>query len=82
MMLLFHQCCFLLIGVSGKEWIVDGCHLCVVSLCFLPRLSSTSVEFNFSASLNDVAPASPMLFSVDLLVMRVPFVCCFFLCSP
>ena len=28
------------------------------------RLSSVSVVFDFSASLNDVAPVSPMLFSV------------------
>ena len=33
-----------------------------------PRLSSVSVVFDFNASLNDVAPVSPMLFSV---VMRM-----------
>ena len=29
-----------------------------------------SVEFDFNASLNDVAPVSPMLLSVDLIVMK------------
>ena len=33
------------------------------------RLSSVSVVFDFNASLNDVAPVSPILFSVD--VMRI-----------
>ena len=31
------------------------------------RLSSASVEFDFSVSLNDVAPVSPILLSVDLM---------------
>ena len=31
------------------------------------RLSSVSVMFDFNASLNDVAPVSPMLLSVDLM---------------
>ena len=30
------------------------------------RLSFVSVVFDFNASLNDVAPVSPMLFPVDL----------------
>ena len=34
------------------------------------RLSSVSVVFDFNASLNDVAPASPILFSVDLMRME------------
>ena len=34
------------------------------------RLSSTSVVFDFNASLNDVAPLSPILFSVDLMRMK------------
>ena len=29
-----------------------------------PRLSSASVVFDFNASLNDVAPVSPILFTV------------------
>ena len=33
------------------------------------RLSSVSVVFNFNASLNDVAPVSPMSLSVN--VMRI-----------
>ena len=31
-----------------------------------PRLSSVSVVFDFNASLNDVAPVSPILLSVDV----------------
>ena len=31
-----------------------------------PRLSSVSVVFDFNDSLNDVAPASPMLHPVDV----------------
>ena len=32
-----------------------------------PRLSSVSVVFDFNASLNDVAPVSPMLLTVDFM---------------
>ena len=40
--------------------------MCVFFLWFSPvRLSIMSVVFDFSASLNDVAPMSPMLFPVD-----------------
>ena len=54
-----------------KEWIVDGCHLCVVSFCVLPpRSSFASVVFDFNASLNDVAPVFPMSLSVDLMRMK------------
>ena len=35
-----------------------------VLLLSLPRLSSVSVVFDFSASLNDVAPFSPISFPV------------------
>ena len=39
--------------------------ICVLFLLnSLPRLSSVSVVFDFSASLNDVAPLSPILLSV------------------
>ena len=31
-----------------------------------PKLSLVSVVFDFNASLNDVAPVSPMLLSVDV----------------
>ena len=52
---------------NRKEWIVDECHLCVVLLCSQLRKSSVSVMFDFNASLNDVAPLSSMLLSVDLM---------------
>ena len=40
-------------------------------LLYLPlRLSFVSVVFDFNASSNDVAPASPMLFPVDLMRME------------
>ena len=35
-------------------------------LCSPNRLSSVSVVFDFSALINDVAPLSPMLLSVDV----------------
>ncbi len=35
--------------------------------CSLSRSSQMSVVFDFSASLIDVAPVSPMLFPVDLM---------------
>ena len=39
--------------------------ICVLFLlCLPPRSSSTSVVFDFNASLNDVVPLSPMLFPV------------------
>ena len=39
--------------------------ICVLFLLYLlPRLSFVSVVFDFNASLNDVAPVSPMSFSV------------------
>ena len=42
--------------------LVDGCYF-VLSLLYPPcRLSVASVVFDFSASLNDVAPLSPMPF--------------------
>ena len=34
------------------------------------RLSFMSVVFDFNASLNDVAPASPILLAVDLMKMK------------
>ena len=56
---------------NRKEWIVDGCHLCVVSFCVLPhRLSFVSVVFDFNASLSVVAPVFPILLSVDLMRME------------
>ena len=43
-------------------------------LSSLFRLSFVSVVFDFNASLNDVAPVSPIQLSVDL--MRMERVCC------
>ena len=47
-----------------------------------PRWSFVSVVFDFNASLNDVAPLSPILFSIDWKRNKkvgwwMPFVCCF-----
>ena len=39
-------------------------------LCSQLRLSSVSVVFDFSASLNDAVPASPILLSVDVVRME------------
>ena len=45
--------------------------ICVLFLLYSPsRMSSVSVVFNFNASLNDVAPVSPMLLSVNLMRME------------
>ena len=45
--------------------------ICVLFLlCSRLRSSFVSVVFDFSASLNDVAPVSPMLFPVDLMRME------------
>ena len=50
-----------------KMRIVDGCLLCVFFLLSsLSKLSFMSVVFDFNASLNDVAPVSSILLSVDL----------------
>ena len=48
-----------------KKRIVDGCHLYVFFLLPLPlRMSSVNVVFDFSDSLNDAAPLSPIQLSV------------------
>ena len=60
--------------------------ICVLFLLCSPlRLSLVSVVFDFNASLNDVAPVSPIVFpeKIDENGKRVdcwwmPFVCCFF----
>ena len=49
---------------------IDGYHLCVVSLYSQARSIRVSVVFDFNASLNDVAPVSPMLLSVDFMRME------------
>ena len=53
-----------------KEWVVidDICVLLLLSS--LSRLSFVSVLFDFNASLNDFAPVSSMLLSVDLMRMK------------
>ena len=53
------------------------------SLCSQLKLSFVSVVFDFSASLNDVAPASLILFPVYLMITEEVNVdgfhlCCFF----
>ena len=58
-----------LMGMENGGLLMDA-FSCVVSFSCSPlRLSSTSVVFDFNASLNDVAPLSPILLSVEL--MRV-----------
>ena len=52
--------------MKEKKWIVDGRHLCLFLLSSLIKSSSVSVVFDFNASLNDVAPVSPMLLSVGI----------------
>ena len=53
---------------NGKKWIVDGRNS---FLLFLQPISSfMSVVFVFNASLNDVAPVSPMSLPVDLVGME------------
>ena len=47
--------------IKGKEWFVDGCHLCAFFLLFSQhRLSFMSVVFDFNDLLNTAAPASPI----------------------
>ena len=55
---------------NGKKWIVDGRNSCRF-FCFSQPISSfMSVVFVFNASLNDVAPVSPMSLPVDLVGME------------
>ena len=59
--------------------------ICVLFLlCSPSRLSFVSVAFDFNASLNDIAPLSPMQLAVDLLRMEksellVDVICVLFL---
>ena len=48
--------------------IVDECNLCCF-FCPHSRSSAASVVFDFNASLNDVAPVSPIKFTVDWMTM-------------
>ena len=53
-----------------------------VDLCLQSRLSFVSAVLDFNASLNDVAPASPMLLAVDLIrIEKESFVDEFHLCA-
>ena len=40
--------------------------MCLLSFVLPCRMSSVSVVFDFNASLNDVAPVSPMLLTVEM----------------
>ena len=53
-------------SVHAKEWIVGECLWCVFLLSSQFRLSAVSVVFDFSDSLNDDAPLSPILLSDDV----------------
>ena len=50
-----------------SELLMDAICVSFFLLPSLPRLSSVSVVFDFSASHNDVAPVSPTLLSVDVM---------------
>ena len=66
--------------IRMEEWIVYGCYSYVVSLCSPSRSKNVSVAFDFNASLNDVIPASPMSFTVDLMrILLTDGVCALFL---
>ena len=88
MLLLFLQWCSLLMWCEKEEWIVDGCILCIFFLLSsLPKLSVLSVVFDFSDSLNDDTPVSPMLLPVDRMRKEKEWIvdgcllCVFFLLS-
>ena len=58
-----------LIRVERSGLLMDA--ICVLLLLSSPiRFSFVSVVFDFNASLNDVAPLSPMLFPVYLMTMK------------
>ena len=63
------------------EWIVDGCHFCVVFFCAPLRSSFVIALFNFSASLKDAAPVFPMLLSVDMMIIGKIRVFMGFICA-
>ena len=77
------QSCSLLVWIERKkEWFADWCLLCVFFLLsLLLRLRAVSVVFDFNDSLNDVAPVSPILFSVDLKINeKSESLMCLFVC--
>ena len=53
-----------------KKRIVDGCLLCVFFCFSQHRPSSVSVVFDFNALLNDFAPLSLILLSVEVMRME------------
>ena len=67
MLLLFLQSCCLLMRseIEKSELLMDVIWCVFFLLSSLLRLSFVSVVFDFSDSLNDVAPLSPILLSVD-----------------
>ena len=68
MLLLCLQCCCLLMKWKEKSELLMDAFLCVFCLLSSPlRSSSMSVVFDFNASLNDAAPVSLMLLSVDVM---------------
>ena len=74
-----------LMGMENGGLLMDA-FSCVVSFSCSPlRLSSTSVVFDFNASLNDVAPVFPMQFTVDLIMEKsgllMDVICAMFLLS-
>ena len=50
-----------------KSWLLMDIICVLFLLCSRSRLRFVSVEFDFNASLNDVAPLSPISLPVDLL---------------
>ena len=54
-----------LVRIEKGGLIMNAICVCLF-LCLQSRLSVVSVAFDFNASLNDVAPASPMWLTVDL----------------
>ena len=78
------QCCCLLIDENGKRLLLMDAFCVLFLLPLHSRLSFVSAEFDFNASLNDVAPVPSMLFTVYLRMEKgvdclwISFVCCFF----
>ena len=57
--------------VKKTKWKSDHeHHLLRLPFLVLYKSSTVSVVFDFNASLNDAAPAFPILFSVDMLRMK------------
>ena len=65
------MCCVSITIHDENHWESDHEHPLLHALFLvLHKLSSVSVVFDFNASLNDVAPVSPMLLPVDLMRME------------